>query len=67
MAIIYYNEYIGDDDFGNPMYREGSYDDGENDSTGGDGDGTVDPNEGSGGGADTGYSSNFTWGSAPGY
>lgn len=34
MAIIYYNEYIGDDDEGNPMYREGSYDDGGNDSTG---------------------------------
>ena len=38
MAIIYYNEYIGDDDEGNPMYREGSYDDGENDTT-------VDPND----------------------
>lgn len=65
MAIIYYNEYIGDDDFGNPMYREGSYDDGENDSTGGD-DGQTDVNAGASGGADTGYPSNFTWGSAPG-
>lgn len=64
MAIIYYNEYIGDDDFGNPMYREGSYDDGENETGGVDG--TVDPYEGSSGGADTGYPSNFTWGSAPG-
>jgi hypothetical protein len=43
------------------MYREGSYDDGENE-TGGD-DGTVDPYEGSSGGADTG---GFTWGSSPG-
>jgi hypothetical protein len=34
MAIIYYNEYIGDDDYGNPMYRESSYDDGSNDTTG---------------------------------
>jgi len=34
MTIIYYNEYIGDDDEGNPMYREGSYDDGSNESDG---------------------------------
>jgi len=34
MTIIYYNEYIGDDLDGSPMYREGSYDDGENDTTG---------------------------------
>jgi len=33
MAIIYYNEYIGDDDYGNPMYREGSYDDGSIDTS----------------------------------
>jgi hypothetical protein len=33
MAIIYYNEYIGDDDYGNPMYREGSYDDGTVDTS----------------------------------
>ena len=55
MAIIYYNEYIGDDDAGNPMYREGSYDDGSNDTVVG-----IDnyvPNEPSG---------NFTWGDVPG-
>ena len=33
MAIIYYNEYIGDDDYGKPMYREGSYDDGTTDTS----------------------------------
>lgn len=60
MAIIYYNEYIGDDDYGNPMYREGSYDDGENDTTGGD-DGTVDPYEGSSGGADTGSDPDYNF------
>jgi len=60
MAIIYYNEYIGDDDFGNPMYREGSYDDGSNE-TGGDDDGTIDVNAGSSGGADTGSDPDYNF------
>jgi len=60
MAIIYYNEYIGDDDYGNPMYREGSYNDGENDTNNTSVD---DPT-----GIDTGdvIPGVFNWGSAPG-
>lgn len=50
MAIIYYNEYIGDDDEGNPMYREGSYDDG-----------TIDVNAGSSGGAGTGSDTDYNF------
>ena len=64
MAIIYYNEYIGDDDYGNPMYREGSYDDGTVD--------TSDIGESVSGDYDGGesvsgnYNANFSWGDAPG-
>ena len=64
MAIIYYNEYIGDDDYGNPMYREGSYDDGTVD--------TSDIGESVSGAYDGGesvsgnYNANFSWGDAPG-
>lgn len=64
MAIIYYNEYIGDDDYGNPMYREGSYDDGTVD--------TSDIGESVSGDYDSGesvsgnYDANFSWGDAPG-
>ena len=64
MAIIYYNEYIGDDDYGNPMYREGSYDDGTVD--------TSDIGESVSGDYDSGesvsgnYDANFSWGTAPG-
>lgn len=45
-------------------YETYTYEDGSNE-TGGDGDGTIDVNTGASGGADTGYPSNFTWGSAP--
>lgn len=59
MTIIYYNEYIGDDDEGQPMYREGSYDDGENDTTG------LDEGDQIGGTGES-VSGNFSWGDAPG-
>jgi hypothetical protein len=58
MAIIYYNEYIGDDDYGTPMYREGSYDDGTVD--------TVVNEPGNLSGSYYGENSGFNWGDAPG-
>ena len=64
MAIIYYNEYIGDDDYGNPMYREGSYDDGTVDTSdiGESVSGDYDSEESVSGN----YDANFSWGDAPG-
>ena len=64
MAIIYYNEYIGDDLDGSPMYREGSYDDGTvdtTDTTGGD-----DYVAGADESVSGNYDPNFSWGNAPG-
>lgn len=56
MAQQCYNEYIGDDDEGNPIYSERCYDDGEDDPTGGQA------------GQDEGpiIPGSFTWGDAPG-
>lgn len=56
MAQQCYNEYIGDDDEGNPIYSERCYDDGEDDPTGGEA------------GQDEGpiIPGSFTWGDAPG-